>query len=83
MAVQVPFDEAKLCKMFLQTSSAINGDYTFYHPPQLQDDPSRPAYFDALVRRLLEINPRNVSRQNNLYKVCATGVCPPTATTVI
>jgi hypothetical protein len=44
--------------MFLQTSSTINGDYTFYHPPQLHDDSSRPAYFDALVRRLLEINPR-------------------------
>jgi len=81
--LQTAFDEAKICKLFLQTSSAINGDTSFYRCPALDKhhaDGERPAYIDALIERMLEISPyRRLSPRefvDSVTKRCAPALCP-------
>jgi hypothetical protein len=85
--VQTAFDEAKICKLFLQTSSAINGDTSFYRCPALDKqhaDGERPKYIDALIERMLEISPyRRLSPREfveSVTKRCPPALCAPADT---
>ena len=54
---QPPFDEAALCRLFLKTATALNGDYAFYRSPTLPIDPARALFYDQLMPCLLEVDP--------------------------